>query len=146
MKYFITATFLMLYCIVSAQENDLASFQKNNSEFHFMSEENFNLLPESLKFRLVSQILTFQDSIQEIELPQLSTKNLTDLIEDDFVKNQDQFVKEWVSQNPQIKLVPQSQFQEGNSLMQQEYIDQECLIMNGEYVVYEDVINYINQH
>jgi hypothetical protein len=133
--------------VCSAQTDKYAEFQQLHPEYVFMSHTNYNSVSDEIKLILGDKVFLFNESIEEIELPNLIEKSQA---EDHSLINSmgvpENFVKIWLAENPTIKIVPNSQFSEVTVEMQQEYIDHNCLILSGETLTYDDVINYINQH
>lgn len=52
------------------------------------------------------------------------------------------FVKNWISENPDVKIIPQSTFQGSSENEQNEFVKTRCLILSGEVITREDILNY----
>lgn len=104
------------------------AFTQQQTDTLYLSKANLHLFDENI---LAIHTVVFLDESNTINSSEKS-KPHTD----------DQFIKDWLGYNQQVKIVTRSYFESLNEERKQVYIDYNCLILAGEKITIWDIKNY----
>lgn len=104
------------------------SYCQEQSDTLYLSKANLHLFDDLI---LEKHAIVFLDDFEQINENEKS-KPHTD----------DQFIKDWLGYNQQVKIVTRSYFESLNEERKQVYIDYNCLILAGEKITIWDIKNY----
>lgn len=133
-----------------SQKNEVENWQKNNPQVEFISQERFNSLSsEELKILKKQEYIIFYEQITESDINKYAaSKGINGVNTKQYQsagkpKGDAEFIKEWIEQNRDVKILKRSVF---NSLQanEQELIlnDNKHLILATDEITKEDLIKF----
>ena len=148
MKTIITTAFLVLFSLnLNAQNEDLLSFQDQNPEIVFISQENFNLLSTEELQVLGENYILFDKNIELADIKNfdislktnfpINTKKYNKSLSDEDIQ-----IKLWKKERIDVKIVKRSVFEASSIQNQNTYLESHCLILIGETLTLQDILSY----
>ncbi len=122
----------------SAQSlNDIQQWQSRNPDKILMKQDVFNQLSKGKQEKISERVVFIENLTQEFLASTYKSDSspLSDMEEQTFIK-------EWLAQHPDIKIVNRSVFIAADSQQQENYLNLNCLILKGEEITVEDIENY----
>ncbi len=126
----------------SALPEQIIDFQSKHPNILFMSAENFYSLSESMQNKIAQQVLVFDSEITVELLESLSPATEKSNVDEQLEVTDDDRVKEWVSQNPDVKVLSRKYYDRLDDLSKEIYANERALITAGETLTYEDILHY----
>lgn len=135
---------LLTFCVKS-QEINPETWQKEHPEVSIIESEDLkNFTNDELNilngnFIIIFDHLTLAD-IQNFENSKIKSGNIKP--EEILSPKEEQLIKDWLSSNNSVKIITNSEFMNSEENIQNEYIKSKCLILKGENLTFEDILNY----
>lgn len=126
----------------SASPEQIIDFQSKHPNILFMSAENFYTLSESMQNKIAQQVLVFDAEITVELLESHSPATEKSNVDEQLEVTDDDRVKEWVSQNPDVKVLSRKYYDRLDDLSKEMYANERALITAGETLTYEDILHY----
>lgn len=144
MKKLALLSILLVFCRSSFKaQNNLNSFSptSNTTFIHISDLPNFSQdeLDVLHGNYIVFDGLLTEEVIQELIIVNKSTDSEP---QQSLKPEEQQFVKEWLSQHPEVKIVTRKEYANSLENVRNEYLKSHCLILQGEIVTPEDILNY----
>lgn len=136
---------ILLTFSVNCQELEPLTWQKEHPEISIIESKDLkNFSEDELNFLngkhiIVTDNLTTTD-IVNFENSQIKIGAIRP--EDVLSEKELQFVKDWLSENSSVKIVKNSEFMSSDENTQNEYVKSNCLILKGEKLTREDILNH----
>ena len=148
-KLLISMGMLCTIVNINAQKDDLYSFQKQNPEIEFISQENFNYLSEDEKEIIKGKFIVFNNKIEESDLttyasnkPSQKSLQSTPELDTEMSDDEKNIVKVWLGNHSNVKIVKQSEYQALSAEDQIVYHNNHCLILISEVLTLTDIELY----
>lgn len=141
-------TFLFFSMFTFSQnENTVEAWRNSHPSVLIIEQSTYNEFDETQKSLLKDFILIEDElTINDIQNFELQSKTIAQLEKPMFLIKDGEFIKNWIAQHPDIKILKQSYFQSLSIEKQNLYEDLGHLILAGEIITKEDLINYNNTH
>lgn len=133
-----------------SQQVDIKSWQSANPHVEFISHDRFNNLSDIEKQILSKrEYIVFYKEIKESDINVYAEKKgINGIVHNPPTKatNDAQFIKEWIDQHRDVKIITQSVFNHLNSAEQQ-YVshDSKHLVLQSDEITKEDLLNFNNR-
>ncbi len=141
---YFTCSLLTIY----AQSSEINNFQNNHPEVEFISQETFNNLSLDEIKLLGNNFILFNQNIESCDLSQFesnSQKENNSLKQKNKIKSTEEDnleIKIWKKNHPDVKIVKRSEFDALSPQDQINYTNFECMILIGEIITIQDILNY----
>ena len=123
MKNVLLLTVLLVSSQLFGQEIDL-----------YMTQSNYDKLPNEMK-------LTVEGKVKIIDENSGFTTENNDADNKSTSENE-QALKNWLAENQHVKIVKRSEFNVASNTQQEIYLTNGTMVLIGERITYEDIINY----
>jgi len=130
------------YAQNSASPEQLIDFQSKHPNTLLMSSENFYRLSESMQHKIAQQVLVFDTEITAELLDSYATHSQKSNVDEQLKVSTDDRVKEWLSENPDVKILSRSYFNQLDEHSKSIYTTERALITFGETLTFEDILHY----
>lgn len=147
-KYMLLACVLSLQLIynkvIGQQDPRIVTWVSAHPSVYIFSEKNYEQLSSDFKSRLKGQVVLFKETLSFDDLMAYDELEKTDEVSQQIIfKDEDaQIIKNWLAYHPDIKIVSQSEFQAMTAEQQNMYITLEALVLIGEHLTVQDIMNY----
>lgn len=127
-----------LYAQSSAK---IQQWQSSHPELLLMSQSSYDQLSKDLQVKLKDKIVIFDEN-QPIE--SLNVTKATPYTQQEIQEHRvdTDFIKQWLGAHPEVKVVPRSIYESATPEVQQIYRDNHCLILSGETIQKQDILNF----
>lgn len=120
---------------------------KSGENISFISQDDFAHFSQEELDNLHGNYILFEGELTkelaESLIVQFNNANKTNQSTEYSLKPEEQqFVKEWLSVHPDVKIVKRSEYLASPENIQNEYTKSACMILLGEIVTREDILNY----
>lgn len=137
----ILSTFMILAFSLSATsqtDQEIEDWQTNNPGKFLMHSDSYVNLDDGLKIKISARVVFYEDISSASSLEKVNDKG--ELKESG--QSNAQTIKNWLVGHPDLKILTRSQFDSFDSITQSAYIDNLALILIGEKITIEDILNY----
>lgn len=145
MQKFTLSTFIivLLFINVNAQESSqIKAWQQQHPDVVFVSNDTYyQMSPQEREILENKEVIFFtgevsMDDIYSFEGSPYEKENV-------YIGDEVEYVKQWVSKNPDIKIIKNSTFQSVTPALQTEYTEcTYCIILNGEEISISDIESF----
>lgn len=144
MKKIVLAAILLSFSqfAIIAQENTIAPSQLSNVAFIHVSDlSNFSQAELDL---LHGNYIVFEGELTTdlVQNHIVANKSIDSEPEQSLKPEEQQFVKNWLAAHQNVKIVTGSAYEASPENIRNEYFKSRCLMLKGEIVTQEDILNY----
>lgn len=123
MKNVLLLTVLLVSSQLFGQEIDL-----------YMTQSNYDKLPNEMKLTVKGKVkIIDENSGFKTENKDANNKSTSE---------NEQALKNWLAENQHVKIVKRSEFNVASNTQQEIYLTNGTMVLIGERITYEDIINY----
>lgn len=147
-KLLICAGFLCVTLSYIAQKEEIIYFQKLHPEVSFISKDRYTLFTNTEIELLKNNYVLFDQNIENSDLAEYEertgnkTKSVSTTNQTEMSDEQNTFVKIWLANHPQVKIVKHSEYEALSEEDKIVYVNNHCLILIGEFVTLTDIQLY----
>lgn len=136
----LVAFFLLIK--INAQETDyIKSWQQQHPNVVFVSNDSYHDMSPSERERLDNNEVIFFSG--EISLDDINSYDASVEKNEVFINNASEYLKQWISDNADVKVVKNSQYESSTPAQQEEYLEcTYCMVLIGEEISLDDISNY----
>lgn len=147
MKNFFVVVALCFAQSVSSQENSSSPIQTQHQQTTFIHVNDLANFSQEEIAMLKGNYVVFdgeltKEKMQQLLLASEMNKSMDVDPAQSLKPEEQQFVKEWLSQHSDIKIVTRTEYNLSPENIRNEYVKSHCLILTGEIVTREDILNY----
>lgn len=151
MKILIITTFISLGNGLICLSQDMTKqdqWMERNPNVLIIKSTTYDSFDDTQKALLKDYILIDSKlTLDHIEEYELKSKNIQTIGDYDLMNIKDgDYIKQWLALNPDVKILKQNYFQSLTTNEQDEYEQYGALILDGEEITKNDIVNYINTH
>lgn len=130
--------------VIGQQDPRIVTWVSAHPSVYIFSEKNYEQLSSDFKSMLKGHVVLFKETLSFDDLMAYDELEKTDEASQQTVtKYEDaQIIKNWLAYRPDVKIVKQSEFQAMTAEQQNMYLSFEALILIGEHLTVQDIINY----
>lgn len=122
----------------SAQSTlDVQQWQSQHPDMLLMKKEQFDALPKSLQDKITGKVVFYENIATVILEEKSAVANTLVQKEEDLL-----LIKNWMSQNPDVKIIPRSMYDALPLERQEMYQSMASMILEGETITVRDIQNY----
>jgi hypothetical protein len=121
--------------------SEIQQWQSSHPDMLLMSETNYNHLSKEMQTKLKDKVVIYTENAN-LQLVTADKANSQDVLEVQLMEADADLIKTWIATNQNVKVVPKSIYESASTEIQQLYDDNHSLILKGETLTKEDVINY----
>lgn len=130
---------------VNAQNDPtIQQWQLSHPSIQLISAARYAAFTEEERSLIGPDYMLFTDRItlQQLETSEPRLKSATAYNEEQLAGEDAQFIKEWRTANPDIKIIRQSEYQQFTAGEQQIYVTHHSLILTGEVITRSDIEHF----
>jgi hypothetical protein len=122
----------------SAQSTlDVQQWQSQHPDMLLMKKEQFESLPKALQDKITGKVVFYENIATVILEEKSAVANTLVQKEEDLL-----IIKNWMSQNPDVKIIPRSMYDALPLERQEMYQSIASMILEGETITVRDIQNY----
>ena len=143
LKLILSLTSVLLFINLNAQEeSQIETWQQQHPKVVFISYDSYQLLsPKERDILKNKEVIYFNGEISMEDIYSYESSSLdksTISISDDA-----EYIKQWISNNPNVKIIKNATFQSASSFLQTEYLEcAYCIILDGDEIRLSDIENF----
>lgn len=129
-----------------SQDLSVQEFQKKYPQIAFIEKERFVSFQDEELSLLGDKFIVFEREPDTKDIqdylnnhPEMKKENVLGV---GYSQEQQDYVKEWLTTHPNVKIIKRSEYENSSLERQQEYQDKHCLILLGEEVTVTDIELY----
>lgn len=129
------------------QNSSISSWISAHPSVHIFSEKNYENLDQEFKSKLKGNIVIYHDKLTLDLLLAYDPMEKSEEVSSITYSRDDsnaQVIKEWLALNRDVKIIKQSEFQLMTEERKQFYQSMEVMVLSGEVITIEDIINYLH--
>lgn len=133
----------LLFVNLNAQElNQIETWQQQHPKVVFVSFDSYQLLsPKERDILKNKEVIYFNGEISMEDIYSYESKSLEK--SSIYISDDSDYIKQWISNNPNIKVIKNSTFQSASTSLQSEYVAcSYCMIIDGEEIRLSDIENF----
>lgn len=140
--------FLCISLNYIAQKEDIIYFQKTHPEVSFVSKDRYNSFSNEELDLLENNYVLFEQTIENSDLTDyeerngFKSKSTSPTNQTEMSDKQGTIVKIWIANHPDIKIVKRSEYNALSAADKIVYVNNQCLILIGEFVTLTDIELY----
>lgn len=140
--------FLCITINYIAQKEEIIHFQKLHPEVSFIAKDRYLLFTNTEIQLLKNNYVLFEGNIEKSDLAEYEertgnkTKSIGTTNQTEMSDEQTAFVKIWLANHPQVKVVKHSEYEALSEDDKIVYVNNHCLILIGEIVTLTDIQLY----
>lgn len=147
MKNFFVVATLCFTQSVNSQENNSSPTQIRHPQTTFIHVSDLANFSQAELAMLKGNYVVFDgeltsEKMQEMLLTANTNKSLDAAPAYSLKPEEQQFIKDWLAAHADVKIVTRSEYDLSAENIQNEYVKSRCLILAGEIVTREDILNY----
>jgi len=147
-KYLLFLPSLIFYSFTHAQDSEqIANWISVHPDVYIISSDNYSTISNSFRDKIKDKVIVFEGQITLADLQKyednavnLEESANTTIVFSGFAESQE--AKEWMAAHPEVTIVSRSHFNSLNSNQQAVHINQRSMILIGEILTAQDILNY----
>jgi len=128
----------LVFSSAFGQSDQHLAYQQAHPEALIMTRSAFNSLELSMQELIRYRVVYLEDLERSSEL----TQDVTLVPSEDLHDSEAEFIKQWLGNNPSVKIVKRSEFDASSTEIQAIYMQAHALVLIGENISREDIVNY----
>lgn len=144
--------FLFVYFISFCsfgQQHEIQAWQKAHPDVTFINQDDLDQFSEK-DLNRIGKYIIYTDEIQLQDIEYYEAQKTNEVNDSQFIfdarDSEAAYIKTWISEHLDIKILKASYFSQLDSESQERYINSSAMILNGELVTVKDIYNYESNH
>jgi|GEM_PF-6173200 len=139
MKYFYPLVLFPALSTFAQEETTIQQWQSAHPATQLITTERYTTLSEEEKQLLGTNYILFTGTVT---MAQLLEATPADQPFSPANPEEAQFIKDWIAAHPEVQIIPKSHYLRANEEERSEFEQANAMILEGETVTLNDVINY----